>query len=196
LRAITAIMMGLVLAGSSVAAAKESPEMNHEQMQKMYEEAAKPGAPHAMIAKGAGQWNCTIKAWMDPSAEPMTSKGTEQSEMIFGGRYLRSHFQGTMMDRPYEGMGTLGYDNAKKKYVGTWFDSMGTGIMAFEGDYNEQSKEMVCHGSYVDPLSGKETHTKLVTRFVSDDEHLFEMWGPDPTGRDVKWMEITYKRAK
>jgi hypothetical protein len=126
-------MMCVALSGSTLAQAKESPEMSPEQMQKMYEEAAKPGAPHAMLAKNAGQWNCTVKSWMDPSAEPMTSKGTESSEMILGGRYLRSHFQGTMMDKPFEGMGTMGYDNAKKKYVGTWFDSMGTVIMSLEG---------------------------------------------------------------
>jgi hypothetical protein len=101
-----------------------------------------------------------------------------------------------MMGKPFEGMGTLGYDNVKKKYVGTWFDSMSTGILSFEGDYNADSKEMVCRGSYADAMTGKDQPCRMVSRFVSDDQHVFEMWGPDPTGREVKWMEITYNRAK
>jgi hypothetical protein len=93
-------------------------------------------------------------------------------------------------------MGTLGYDNVKKKYVGNWHDSMGTGIMSFEGDYDAQAKQMVCYGSYADAVTGKETRSRMVTRFVSDDQHVFEMWGPDASGKEVKWMEITYNRAK
>ncbi len=56
--------------------------------------------------------------------------------------------------------------------------------------------ELVCHGSYVDPLSGQEQRARMVSRFVSDDQHVFEMWGPDPQGKDAKWMEITYNRAE
>jgi hypothetical protein len=170
--------------------------MSQEEMHKAYEAAAKPGAEHAMLATSAGRWNCTVKAWMDPQAEPQVSEGTEESEMVFGGRYLKSHFKGSMMGQPYEGMGTLGYDNVKKKYVGNWHDTMSTGILSFEGDYNQQAKEMVCRGAYADAATGKDQPCRLVTRFVSDDQHVFEMWGPDPTGSEVKWMEITYNRAK
>jgi hypothetical protein len=184
------------LVGATIAQGSESPQMSPEQMQKEWEAAGKPGPEHAMLAKGVGRWNCTVKSWMDPSAEPEVSQGTEESQMIFGGRYLQSRFNGSMHGAPFEGMGTLGYDNVKKKYVGTWFDSMGTGIMRFEGDYNAQAKEMVCIGSFADAMTGKDSPCRMVTRFVSDDQHVFEMWGPDPTGRELKWMEITYTRAK
>jgi hypothetical protein len=149
-----------------------------------------------MLAKNAGKWKCTVKSWMDPNGEPMVSEGSEEAEMMFGGRYLRSHFKGSMMGRPFEGLGMLAYDNGKKKYVGTWLDSMSTGIMSYEGDYDAQKKEIVCHGEFVDPLSGAVQKSRLVTRLVSDDQHVFEMWGPDPSGKDTKWMEITYNRAR
>jgi hypothetical protein len=196
MRILAAIMLWAALVGSAIAQEGESTAMSQEQMLKVYEAAAKPGAEHAMLAKSAGRWNCTVKAWMDPTAEPQVSEGTEESEMTFGGRYLQSHFKGSMMGQPYEGMGTLGYDNVKKKYVGTWFDTMSTGIMGFEGDYNAQSREMICRGTYADAVTGKDVNCRMVTRFVTDDQHVFEMWGPDPTGHEVKWMEITYNRAK
>ncbi len=196
MRILAVALMCAALVGSALAQGDKPAEMSPDEMMKMYEAAAKPGPEHAMLAKSAGRWNCTVKSWTDPKGAPEVSEGTEESEMVFGGRYLRSHFKGSMMGRPYEGMGTFAFDNVKKKYVGNWMDSMSTGIMNFEGDYNAQSKELVCRGSYADAMTGKDTACRMVSRFLGDDQHVFEMWGPDPTGTEVKWMEITYNRAK
>jgi hypothetical protein len=35
---------------------------------------------------------------------------------------------------PFEGISTLGYDNAKKTFFSTWIDNMGTGMMVMEGN--------------------------------------------------------------
>ena len=190
------LVIVLCLGALMMPAAVLAGEPSQEEMMKAYEAAAKPGPEHATIAKTAGKWTCTVKSWMDPAGEPMVSEGTEESEMIMGGRYLQSHFKGSMMGRPFDGMGLLGYDNVKKKYVGTWMDSMSTGIMSYEGDYDAQKKAIVCHGSFADAGTGKEQKATLVTRMIDDDHHVFEMWGPDPTGKDVKWMEIASSRVK
>ena len=47
---------------------------------------------------------------------------------------------GKLQDFEFKGHGMEGYDNAKKKFVGTWIDNMGTGIMMSEGDYDPSSK--------------------------------------------------------
>ncbi len=191
---ITVVMACLALALPALA---DEPQLNQDEMMKAYEAAAKPGAPHELLARSAGNWTCTVKAWMDPAAEPMVSQGTETSEMIFDGRFLHTRFQGSMMGQPFDGIGLLGYDNGKKKYVGVWLDSMSTGIMPYEGDYDAQKKELVCRGGYVDALTGQYQDCKLVTRFVNDDRHVFEFWGPDASGtNEVKWMEMTYDRVK
>lgn len=196
MRILMLALFCVALAVPALAQGDKTAEMSPEEMMKMYEKAAQPGPEHAMLAKRAGKWNCAVKAWHDPQGEPEVSEGSEMAELIFGGRYIVSRFTGSMMGRPYEGMGTMGYDNAKKKFVGTWFDNSSTGIMSYEGDYRPDSKEMVMQGSYTDPLSGKETPTRMVTRMVSDDQSVFAMFGPDPAGKEVKWMEITYNRAK
>lgn len=33
-------------------------------------------------------------------------------------------------------MGIMGYDNAKKKFVSTWIDNLGTGIINMPGEWN------------------------------------------------------------
>ena len=50
-----------------------------------------------------------------------------------GGRYVIGKFAGTMMGQPFEGMSTMGYDNAKKMFTSTWVDNMGTGIVHYDG---------------------------------------------------------------
>jgi len=184
------------LLGASRSQAEEHPQMSEADMMKLYMEAAMPGPEHAMLAKSAGSWKVTMKSWMDPEGEPMESDGSETATMILGGRYLQSIFEGTSMMGPFEGMGILGYDNVKKKYVGTWSDTMGTSLMYYEGDYDASTRTMVCRGDYVDAATGMTMAARMVTRTISDDEHVFEMYGPGPTGAEVKWMEMHYARVK
>ncbi|HOX24351.1 MAG TPA: DUF1579 domain-containing protein [Candidatus Krumholzibacteria bacterium] len=181
----------VLLAGSAFA-----DEPTHDEMMKIYLKAAAPGPEHAWIAKHAGKWNCTMRSWMDPAGEPMVSQGVEESKMILDGRFLSTEFNGENMGMPFTGRGLMGYDNVKKKYVGTWLDNMGTGIMSYEGDYDSAKKELVCKGEFADAATGQAMACTMVTRFLSDDRHVFEMWGPSPAGDNVKWMEIEYNRAR
>jgi hypothetical protein len=163
------------------------------EMMQVYEAAARPGPAHELIARTAGKWQVVMKSWMDPASPPMVSEGVEEGEMILGGRYLKSTFKGETFGGVFEGLGLLGYDNLKRKYVGIWIDSMSTGMMTYEGDYDPATRELVCQGDFVDAASGEMRTARLVTRFL-DDHHVFEMWGPDPSGEQVKWMEMTYTR--
>ena len=185
------------LSGAALAQGEKPGEPSHEEMMKVFEEMARPGPEHAMLGETAGRWNCQVKSWHDPKGDPEVSEGTDESEAIFGGRYIRSHFKGAMMGQPYEGLGVMGFDKGKKKFVGTWFDSMGTGILTYEGDYDAGKKELICRGSYTNPMTGTEDHCRLVTRFENPDRHVFEFWGPNPEGGvESRWMEITYNRIK
>src|SRR6185295_18628018 len=87
-----------------------------------------------------GNWTTHVKWWMAPGAPAQESDGTAQMSWAFGGRYLHEADTGTAMGMPFEGMGVTGYDNLKKKYVGSWIDSMGTGIMQSEGTYDPSKK--------------------------------------------------------
>ena len=54
----------------------------------------------------------------------MESKGIEKNELLKGGLWLISRFEGEVVGTPFTGIGTFGYDPAEKKYVGTWVDTM------------------------------------------------------------------------
>ena len=185
------VLVAAVVLAAGLAAAQE---MSQEEMMQKYMQAATPGEHHELLASSAGTWKATTKAWMDPAGEPMVSHGTEKAEMILGGRYLESSFEGMSMGMPMHGRGLMGYDNVKQKYVGTWCDTMGTGIMTYEGEMH--GDDMICHGEFIDAATGMTLKAKLVTKFVDDDHRVFEFWGTGPTGDMVKWMEISYEREK
>src|SRR5687768_15657822 len=95
---------------------------------KAWMEYSTPGPMQKMIAMADGNWATDMKFWMAPGAQPSTSTGAVTNKMIMGGRYQESRFTSTYAGQPFEGIGTLGYDNVRKIFVTTWIDNMGTGI--------------------------------------------------------------------
>ena len=186
------------LAGAAEEAApkkKGGKEQDPQAMMAAYEKAAEPAPEHKHLLKMVGKWNLSMKSWMDPKAPPMESTGTAESKALLGDRFVQTTVTSNMMGKPFNGLGISGFDKAKKKFVGTWMDSMGTGIMRSEGTADAEGKTMTTQMVGTDPVTGKEMKMKLVGKWESDDkmvEEFFERKG----GKEVKTMEITYTRAK
>ncbi len=167
-------------------------DYNGEEAQKAWQEAMTPGEMHEMLTKYAGKWKVTVQMWNDPAGEPMVSEGTVESEMIMGGRYLQSKHTTEMMGMPMQGMAVEGYDNVKKKFISTWIDNFGTGIMISEGEYDPETKEVVYHGNMTNPMGG-DIKTRQVMKMTDEDNAVFEMF-MDMNGQEVKSMHVEYTR--
>ena len=196
------VLFGAVAAIAQSADEKAKPKsddkaaMDQKAMEEAWTKYMTPGEAHKQLESMAGTWDTTVKSWMKPGAPPEESKGTSVSTMVLGGRFLEQKYQGTFMGQPFEGVGYTGYDNAKKMYVGTWMDSMGTGIMSSTGKA-EGANKMAFTAEMDDFMTGKKTQFKQTVTVVDPDHHTFEMWGPDPTtGKNYKVMEIQYSRKK
>lgn len=156
--------------------------------------AGMPGEAHKTLDPLEGNWKATVKTWHSPAEPPMESKATIKAAWIMGGRFIEEKFQGKMGDMKFEGRGFYGYDNLRKTYVGSWMDSLGTYIMVFDGSSDDGGKTITWKGQAPDPMTGKLGPWRSVTRFVSKDEHVYEMYGQAPDGTEMKMMEITYTR--
>ena len=183
-------VLTMVLAG--VAAAQQPSQAEMEAMMK----AMSPGEEHKLLARMAGDWEFTSKMWMAPGAPPSESGGTMHAEMILGGRYVQADWKGNFMGMAFEGRGTEGYDNLGKKYVSSWVDNMGTGILHTTGTCEQGGKVCRQSGSMIDPMTGKDTPWKSVVTWQDANTFLFEMFGNDPSGKEMKMMEFTVKRKK
>ena len=49
-------------------------------------------------------------------------------------------------------------------------------------------------GRHGDPWTGTKRNTHGVTRFVSDDRHVLELYEPGTDGKEFKVLEITYTK--
>jgi len=195
-----ALCAGLLVAGAAAAqdAKPADKPMSAEQkaMMEAWAKFATPGEGHKALAGMAGTWDAEVTSWMEPGQPPTKSKGTSENRMVLGGRWVESKFTSEMMGQPFEGLGYTGYDNYKKKYIGTWQDNMSTAVMLSEGTFDAAGKVMTSTSTMDDPMTGKTSTIKMTTTIESPDHHVFEMWGPDPSGKVVKQMQIDYRRRK
>ena len=101
---------------------------------------AKPVKEHEVLKKFEGEWDSTMKATMEPGKDPMVSKGKESCKLIMGGLFLVTSLDAEMMGGKFFGHGILGYDVQKKKYTGSWVDSMAIPKGGFFPDKVEQGR--------------------------------------------------------
>jgi hypothetical protein len=159
----------------------------------------KPAAEHQILAADEGTWDATIKSFMaEPDAQPTVSKGVEVNTVMPGGLWVLSKFQGDFGGMTFEGRGQFGYDPLKKKYVGTWIDSMSPTLAVLEGTYDARTKTMTYVGDGVDPHTKAKYTQKMVTTSKDDGTRVFTLFMKfEATGDDeIKFMEVTYTKRK
>jgi hypothetical protein len=177
-------------------------------MQKMMQqmtELSKLNENHKLLSSLDGNWDYTIKFWMnpDPKAPPQESTGTAVRKTIMDGRYVTMDVAGTMQmpgedgkmkDAPFQGMALEGYDNVKKKFVASWIDNMGTGIEFSEGKYDPATKTFT-YSMEMEPMPGMKMRAREVLKIV-DDTHMQLEWyeTQGAKGKEKKTMEISYTK--
>jgi len=184
---------------------KKSSQPGEAEMMAMMMQLATPGENHKLLAHSVGDWSFKVKMWNngDTNAAPTESSGSATVKEILGGRFFASDHKGKMQipgadgkmtDMEFRGMGVEGYDNVKKKFVGSWIDTMGTGIMAAEGDYDAASKTFTYRAN-VEYMPGMKVSIREVVKIVDNDHHTFE-WYENRGAGEMKTMQIDYTRKK
>jgi hypothetical protein len=176
---------------------------NEAEMMKQMMELAKLNENHKLLADLAGTWSYSVKMWMEPGKEPTASTGTVTRKPAMNGRYFVADFSGTMKmpgadgkmkDFTFKGMSLEGYDNVKQKFVSSWVDNMGTGIMNSEGTYDPATKTFT-YTSEVEAVPGMKVPVREVIKVTDKNHHTFE-WYENRGGQETKTMEINYTRKK
>jgi hypothetical protein len=156
----------------------------------------KPLPEHKILAADVGTWDATIKTYMGgPNAEPSVSKGTEVNEVLSGGLWVLSKFEGDFGGMKFEGRGQFGFDPVKKKYTGTWIDSTSTILSVLEGEYDAKTKTMTYVGDGYDPGQKAKFTQKMVTTLKDDGTRVFTLYMKfEGQPAEAKFMEITYTK--
>ncbi len=197
---ISAIVLAVVIAVSAIASGdKAAPEMKMDpkqaEMMKAWHAASTPGGEHEKLKLLIGKWKVSTKSWESEGGKPEETTGTATFKAILGGRFVQQDFKGKMMGQPYEGTGIMGYNNVTQKFESTWYDSMSTASMHFEGTMDPSTQVIAEKGEFVCPI--KKTSQKMRSEFkISDKNNAnFTLWMPDMvTSKEYKGMEQVYKR--
>lgn len=153
----------------------------------------KPGPAHEFLKMDLGTWDATVEVVPGPGAPPMTSKGVEVNTLGCGGLCLISDFKGELMPGvQFHGHGTTTWDAAKNKYVGSWTDSMSTGLSIVEGTWDPAAKKF--RGTMEGPdVTGKVVKTRSVVDY-SGGSRVMTAFAPGPDGKEMQVLKITYKK--
>jgi hypothetical protein len=114
--------------------------------------------------------------------------------MGFGGFWLTEEFKGEAAGSKFEGRGTTGYDPFKKKYVGTWIDSMNPTMMVVESNYDADGKRFTGTGTGTE-WDGKPMNLKTTYDIKDADNFVFTMYHV-VDGKEQEAFKITYQRKK
>lgn len=155
-------------------------------------EMPKPTPEHAWLQQFVGDWDAVTDAFMEPGKPPVQTAGTESIRPL-GGFWTVSEIKSTMMDQPFTGNMTLGYDTDKKKFVGTWVDSMTGRLWQYEGTVDPTGKILTLESEGTCPMKpGKLIRFKEVLEMQGKDDKLFTSF---MQGEDGNWVTMMTSRA-
>jgi hypothetical protein len=151
------------------------------------------GPEHAVLKEDVGTWDASIEVLM-PGAPAGASKGVEVNTLGCNGLCLATQFNGQVMGAPFQGAGVTTWDPQKKKYVGSWSDSMTAGLATSEGTWDAAKKTLNATMATPDGAGGTVTLRSVVE--YTDAKRVFTLYMPGPDGKEVPSMRITYTRQK
>jgi hypothetical protein len=165
-----------------------------EAMMRAWQEAATPAAGHGRLQPLVGSWSARTTFWMEPGGTPSVGEGTSEHRWVLGGRYLEQVYRGTTMGMPFEGLGYTGYDNVQRKYVSTWMDSFGTGIMHSTGVGKPSERKIASTGTVFQPGTRRAMPLDSLVTIQGRDQHTYEMFARTPSGKRFRTMLVEYRR--
>jgi hypothetical protein len=156
-----------------------------------------PAKEHEWLKQLEGEWTSEYECYMPGQKESLgKGKGSESAKML-GGFWLVGRGKGEMMGMTMNSVLTIGYDPDKKKYIGTWVDSMTSYLWKYEGSVDETGKMLTLETEGPNPMKpGVIAKFREVTE-IKDKTH--KVFTSSILGDDGKWqlvVKVTSTRKK
>jgi hypothetical protein len=130
---------------------------------------------------------------LEPGKPPVKCQGTEAVSSL-GGFWVVSQLKSTMMGMNMDARMTIGYDPARKKYVGSWVDSCTSHMWKYEGSVDASGRILTLEAEGPNMLNpGKMAKYEDVTEFKSQDHRVLTS---SMQGDDGKWTTFVTMNAR
>jgi hypothetical protein len=156
---------------------------------------AEPQKEHDWLQRLVGEWTYEFEA-VGPGQPPEEGKGTERVRSI-GGLWIVGEAQGEMGGATATALTTLGYDPARKRYVGTWVGSMMTHLWVYEGELDAAERTLTLNTEGPSMAGdGKMVRYKDVMELRSDDHRVLTSHVLGDDGNWQQFMAMSFRRKK
>jgi hypothetical protein len=156
-----------------------------------------PQQEHQWLQKLVGDWTYETEAVMEPGKPLEKLTGTESVRSLEG-LWVVAEGQG---QQPGGGdattIMTLGYDQQKKRFVGTWIGSMMTYLWVYDGELDAAERVLTlnCDGPDM-TTEGKLAKYQDVIELKSDDHRVLTARVQSDDGQWHELMSVNYRRKK
>lgn len=152
---------------------------------------------HQWLERLVGEWTYESECSMGPEQPSMKSSGTDSVRSL-GGAWLLCEGRGEM---PGGGIGltlmTLGYDPARKRFVGTFIGSMMTHLWIYDGGLDATGKVLTLETEGPSfTAEGKMVKYRDVIEIKSDDHRVLTSHAQGEDGTWHGFMTAHYRRTK
>lgn len=155
-----------------------------------------PQKEHHWLQRLVGEWESEMECVMAPGQPPMKSKGKESVRSL-GGVWVLCEGQGEMPDG---GVGvtqmTLGYDPARKRFLGTFIGSMMTHMWKYEGELDGGGAVLTLDTEGPSfTAEGKMAQYQDILEIKSDDHRVLSSQVKGDDGQWRRFMTAHYRRV-
>lgn len=159
-------------------------------------QAARPRKEHQFLKRFAGEWTSLSKSVAQGDQPAAEYDGSMSSKML-GGFWAVNRFEGDAGGMKFQAIQTIGYDPVKKKYVGTWVDSMMNHMWQYEGEVDATGNKLMLVADGPNFMTdGKTTKFRDSYEFKTPDRIIVTS---EMMSKDGKWgtfMTGEMKRTK
>ena len=143
-----------------------------------------PTKQHEWLRQLVGEWDGDV------------GDGVANARML-GGLWLVSDVKVMIGDTTMTAVWTVGYDPQKKKYVGTWVDSVTPYLWTYEGSLDASGRILTLETEGPNPTAGGKMTKMRDAIEITDKEHFaLSSSMRDDAGKWNTFMTVNYRRKK
>jgi Protein of unknown function (DUF1579) len=155
-----------------------------------------PSPEHHWLLQLVGDWDFSCECSMGPDQPPLTSTG-KQSTTSMGSIWILGEMQSFSPEgQPDRSLMTLGYDPAKKRFVGTFVTSCMTHMWPYDGQLDATGKVLTLDSEGPGFAGdGSMARYQDVFEIIDRDHYLLKSSVLNPDGSWKQFMSGKYTRA-
>lgn len=156
-----------------------------------------PQSEHHWLAKFVGEWETESECSPGPDQPPLKTSGSESVRKL-GEFWVICEGEGSIPGGTiHRSIITLGYDPAKKKFVGSFVGSAMNMMWVYEGSLDPSGKKITMDTTGPSMMAeGAMAQYQDIFEIVSDDHRILSSRILGPDGKWTDFMTMHYRRKR